>query len=157
MDVRLRALIDEYLAAIQEALDLFRRHKGLGPEAVMCWRQQDELARQIGHIDPAGQIPYFFHGIGCTVHLPAGAVDWDFGHGGRSDGFDAWRLARFAQERPSRHGEFTDSHALEKLLLQAEVEGLVERFPDREHDRLFYLKSHPSERSAPVPDAAGEA
>jgi hypothetical protein len=87
MDAQLRGLIDEYLAAIREALSLFRTHKGLEPDAVMCWREQDELAQQIGYVDATGKIPFFFHGIGCAVHLPAGAVDWDFGHGGRFDGY----------------------------------------------------------------------
>jgi hypothetical protein len=150
MDAQLRGLIDEYLAAIREALSLFRTHKGLEPDAVMCWREQDELAQQIGYVDATGKIPFFFHGIGCAVHLPAGAVDWDFGHGGRFDGFDAWRLARFAEERSPRHGAHTDWRALEALLLQAEAEGFLERFPDRDFDPLFYLAASPDDAADPA-------
>lgn len=144
MDARLRDLIDEYLAAIREALALFRTHRGMDAHSVMNWRSQEGL-EQIGHVDPDGTIPYFFHGIGCAVHLPDGAVDWDFGHGGRSDGFDAWRLARFARARSARFGAFTDAGTVEALLLEAEADGFVERFPDREHDRLFYLRAPPAQ------------
>jgi len=27
-------------------------------------------------------------------------IDWDFGHGGRMDGFDYWRIQCFLDERP---------------------------------------------------------
>lgn len=100
-----------------------------------------------------GEVPYFFRGIGCAVHLPAGAVDWDFGHEGRSDGFDAWRLARFAENRSTEYAEITDWRTLQALLVQAESRGFVERFPDREYDRLFYLK--PSASPAAEPGWAG--
>jgi hypothetical protein len=36
------------------------------------------------------------------VHLgPDLHIDWDFGHGGRMDGFDLWRLQQFLDERPN--------------------------------------------------------
>lgn len=105
---------------------------------VMCWRQQG--LPQTGHIDPGRGIPYFFHGIGCCVHLRSGRVDWDFGHGGRADGFDAWRLSRFAADRAGQYPEFLDWRRVDVLLRQAEMEGLVERFPEREHGTLYYLR-----------------
>jgi hypothetical protein len=137
---RLRLLIHDFQAGVRESLGLFQEHRGLDAAAVMCWRQQEELP-QIGHIDAAGEIPYFFHGIGCCVHLPSGAVDWDFGHGGRSDGFDGWRLARFASERAGKYPEFIDASRVAALLENAEREGWVERFPERDHDTLYYLRA----------------
>lgn len=39
---------------------------------------------------------YYKHGVGCDVRLPEKSVDFDFGENGEIDGFDAWRLAKFA-------------------------------------------------------------
>ncbi|MDQ2150960.1 hypothetical protein RBI22_19865 [Alcaligenaceae bacterium C4P045] len=40
---------------------------------------------------------YFKHGFGCTVLLPVGAIDFDFGRHGEINGFDWWRLTSFAK------------------------------------------------------------
>ncbi len=38
-----------------------------------------------------------FHGIGCRFDISKRVVDVDFGPGGRCDGFDAWRLHKYAE------------------------------------------------------------
>src|SRR6185295_8225991 len=93
---RLVSLINEYQIKVLEAADLFKKHKGIAPDELMYWRQAG-LPRE-GFVDPEQTIEYFFHGIGCRVSLPSGEVDWDFGHDGRLDGFDAWRLGCFAED-----------------------------------------------------------
>jgi hypothetical protein len=73
---------------------------------------------QRGWLDDERSVSYFFHGIGCRVEFGLVEVDFDFGRRGRHDGFDAWRLARFAATVP----EFDQFQDVDKL--HAELESL---------------------------------
>ncbi|GGM30190.1 DUF6896 domain-containing protein [Pseudomonas asuensis] len=66
-----------------------------------------------------GGVPYFKHGYGCAVKLPTGTIDFDFGKRGEIDGFDEWRLIRFAGLKLFEYG-FPSEDSL-KECFKAEV------------------------------------
>lgn len=97
MNEEFKTVIRSFQADVQRGLALFRQHRGL--DDIRAWREHG-LSRN-GYLDTAEQHYYFFHGIGCELQLsPEIYIDWDFGHGGRMDGFDHWRLKQFIEERP---------------------------------------------------------
>ncbi len=65
-----------------------------------------------------GGVRYRKHGYGCEVFLPDGAVDFDFGERGQIDGFDPWRLKRFAGKRLGEYG-FGSEQELEMMFKDA--------------------------------------
>ena len=87
MTPEIRKMIDVYLA--------------VGAEAIRDLQQSFPLLknmfdrRKLG-IPREGTLPsgrtYSFHGIGCRFELNETTVDIDFGIGGETNGFDAWRL-----------------------------------------------------------------
>ncbi len=135
MQERFTELIFAYQTRVREALALFEQHKGI--TQLMDWRRNG-LPRA-GFVDPAQTIEYYFHGIGCCVDLPGGPVDWDFGHDGRTDGFDSWRLWQFADEGTPDFPEFKHKETLETAFAEAKAQGVICRpYRDRQ-DRLYYF------------------
>lgn len=131
----LREVVRAFQADVQRALSLFREHRNA--EGVHAWRSLG--FEQTGHIDTEKRYPYFFHGIGCCVHLDRNAhIDWDFGHGGRANGFDLWRLRKFLEGRPQLQASLPLSE-LEALFDAAVRNGSIVS-PWRAHwDHLYYL------------------
>lgn len=66
------------------------------------------------------------------------SVDFDFGHDGRTDGFDAWRLWRFAKQFPNRYGTWQELDVVEQAL-QDLIERGVAAGSGHESDNLFYI------------------
>lgn len=81
-----------------------------------------------------GEILYVKHGAGCTVYLPDGKVDFDFGSRGEIKGFDLWRLSLFAGEKLSTYG-FESEDTLEVCFDAAVAEGHLVR----SDDFIFYV------------------
>jgi hypothetical protein len=100
MDNHLARLISDYQASVRAAVELMQQSRIPMPDTDADWAATDIPQR--GELD--GGIPYFKHGYGCAVRLPAGSVDFDFGEHGEIDGFDAWRLVSFAGSRLSEYG-----------------------------------------------------
>ena len=100
MDNHLARLISDYQASVRAAVELLQQSGIPLPATDADWAATDIPQR--GELD--GGIPYFKHGYGCAVRLPAGSVDFDFGEHGEIDGFDAWRLVGFAGSRLSEYG-----------------------------------------------------
>ncbi len=100
------------------------------PHSNLQWIQSD--------IPPKGllddDIMYVKHGTGCRVYLPTGEIDFDFGNLGEINGFDLWRLSRFASDKLSTYG-FESQDALERCFETAVSEGHVVR----SEDSLFYV------------------
>jgi hypothetical protein len=74
----------------------------------------------------ANGLEFSFHGIGCRIEDGTLSVDFDFMPGGKSGGFDAWRLHLFSEENPSIVGVWSEKEvraALERL----EAQGLIQR------------------------------
>lgn len=93
MNHKLRTLIESYLSAVKEAIQLLVASGIELPTSNTEWAisgiaQRGELV---------GGIKYFKHGYGCAVQLTSGSVDFDFGPKGEYNGFDEWRLWRFLQ------------------------------------------------------------
>jgi hypothetical protein len=100
MNSNLARLISDYQGAVREAVAVMRDSGIELPATSMDWAANGIPQRGTFK----GGIPYFKHGYGCSVRLPSGAVDFDFGEQGEIDGFDAWRLASFAGPRLSEYG-----------------------------------------------------
>ncbi|MBB3857942.1 hypothetical protein FHY29_003392 [Xanthomonas arboricola] len=100
MNSNLARLISDYQSAVREAIGLMRDSGIKLPTSNADWAANGIPQR--GTLK--GDIPYFKHGYGCSVKLPSGAVDFDFGEHGETNGFDAWRLASFSGPRLSEYG-----------------------------------------------------
>ena len=135
---RLLKLVQEYQSKVLEAASLFEKHKGVLPIHLMSWRQCN--LPQAAFLDPENKISYSFHGIGCRDDLPEGEIDWDFGNEGRLDGFDAWRLWRFADEGTESFSEFKNKSLLDKTFAEAISDGMIHRPHRHLQDDLYYLR-----------------
>jgi hypothetical protein len=141
----LKTVVRAFQADVRRGLALFREHTG--SDDLLSWRSR--RLPLSGHLDPDRKHYYSFHGIGVRVQLESDLhIDWDFGHDGRMDGFDEWRLQRFLDERP----EMQSVLPLENL--SAVFEGAVSDgsivSPWREqHDSLYYITDdlHPTENA----------
>src|SRR5690349_18226303 len=103
----LAQLIRDYRAAVAEAVDLLVRSGIPRPSSNYEW--VGTVVPQSGKF--VGEIGYFSHGFGCSVDLPSGSVDFDFGEHGEIDLFDFGRLNYFAKGRLSHYG-FSSERAL---------------------------------------------
>lgn len=100
MDQRLLTLINDYFGAVSSVVQLLEQSGIARPSSNTDWACS--AIPQMGVL--VGEVKYFKHGYGCTVHLKGGAVDFDFGAKGEINGFDAWRLASFSEGRLARYG-----------------------------------------------------
>lgn len=97
---------------------------------------------------------FAFHGVGCRVEMGGKSVDFDFGEEGRHDGFDAWRLWLYAEERHDRYPMFRDCHSIEHLIMEAARQGRI-RHLNIQGDispHLFYLAIESSKKLDALPD-----
>jgi hypothetical protein len=85
-----------------------------------------------GYIPGRPRITYRFHGIGLLLRIGRRRIDIDFGHGGRTGGFDSWRLCFFARHRPAEFPEFQDEQVIKAALAKARADGEIGKpFLDR--------------------------
>ncbi|MCF6759513.1 DUF6896 domain-containing protein [Pseudomonas fragi] len=109
MDERLASLINDYLQAIRTALILMQKSGVSLPHTSAEW-----IDTNLSHLPSLNDdINYLKHGNGCSVDLPDGAVDFDFGRRGEISGLDAWRLGQFAKKRQETYGFSTDKELYE--------------------------------------------
>jgi len=90
----LRKLINAYCSKASELIP--RLSTALGFELPIkngAWASLDIPYR--GKTDDGLQ--YFKHGFGVAIKFDGGEIDVDFGDNGEYDGFDGWRLFRFAK------------------------------------------------------------
>jgi hypothetical protein len=127
-------LIRDYTSTTATAVAQLRRECGV-EDLLQGWHQR----RYPQHGKLSDGAEYHFHGIGCCVERPEVDVDLDFGPGGRADGFDAWRLWRFAKQFPTRYPDLQERDALERALQALVDEGVVVA-SGVEHDHLLYLR-----------------
>lgn len=118
MNKQLADLIRDYQSKVHEALVLMQRSGIRMPGSSWQWLKTG--IPQKGLLD--GDIEYIKHGVGCTVYLADGKVDFDFGKRGEIKGFDIWRLSIFANERSSTYG-FESQDDLERLFETAVSDG----------------------------------
>lgn len=100
MNKKLKKLVLAYQASVRTAVELMQQSGIPLPVTSSEW-----IATEIpAHGELVGGVTYYKHGAGCLVDLPSGAVDFDFGSLGEIDGFDAWRLAKFAGSEFAKYG-----------------------------------------------------
>jgi hypothetical protein len=105
-------------------------------ENPMLWREAG--VRQKGAFGQQDAVLYFFHGIGCRVQTGNILVDWDYGNGGRTDGFDFWRLRSFVSDWKDKYVEFCDEDLLKSVFQESINKGLIHQPFLSEQDDLFY-------------------
>ena len=118
MDARLALLVQDYLSAVATAVRLLAESGIPLPESNVGWAANDIPQTGLLH----RRIKYFKHGYGCAVQLPGGSVDFDFGAHGETNGFDAWRLSSFADNRLVEYG-FASETELNQAFEQAAAAG----------------------------------
>ncbi|KOQ22612.1 DUF6896 domain-containing protein [Achromobacter xylosoxidans] len=164
MDVRLLQVIREYQISVRRSVELMCASGIAMPSSGHDWAQMDIPRR--GVLDR--NVPYYKHGYGCTVSLPSGTVDFDFGRHGEINGFDPWRLASFAKFNLAAYG-FETSESLEEAFQEAVQRGEIvwseptiyylkncerifaveishnkpdDKLPHRDHDVILALYTH---------------
>lgn len=87
---------------------------------------------------PSG-VEYEFHGVGCCFIINGKCVDMDFGHGGRCDGFDLWRISFFVEEWQEKYPMMGEKEIKQQFadLVKSEV---VKQSNDK-YDKLYYFSS----------------
>lgn len=132
----LQRLIVEYQRRVSEACRLLRERLPFDGNLLKA-RMHREVPQK-GWLDDSQSVSYSFHGIGCHVRFGSVDVDFDFGPGGRHDGFDAWRLAKFA-ETFEGFEQFHDTDKLGAELESLERGGMLVRFGTRLDGHLYYF------------------
>lgn len=126
-------LIHDYTTMTKAAAAQLRRELG-SQDLLQAWQQRQVPQR--GSLSDGSA--YQFHGIGCSIERADDIdLDFDFGPGGRADGFDAWRLWRFAKQFPGKYPDLQQRNAVEKALQVLVDQGVV-RPSDAERDSLLY-------------------
>lgn len=119
MKSELRNLIEAYRTAASEPIP--RLSEALGfklPITNTRW-----VGLDIPHKGITGDgLQYFKHGYGVAIKFDGGAIDIDFGDEGEYDGFDGWRLFRFAKDS-NFHTPYKDHREVEADIKDAEAKG----------------------------------
>lgn len=118
MDEKLQRLIADYQTNVRRAVALMHRSGIKMPYSAFAWVQTDIPHR--GILDDG--VPYFKHGAGCEVIFETVPVDFDFGENGEIDGFDLWRLTRFAAHGLQDYG-FNTPDEVEQAFDAAKTSG----------------------------------
>ena len=118
MNKKLKKLVLAYQASVRTAVELMQQSGIPLPITSGDWIANEIPAQ--GEL--VGGVTYYKHGAGCLVDLPSGAVDFDFGTLGEIDGFDAWRLAKFAGSEFAKY-EFETKEEIETSFQSAVKSG----------------------------------
>jgi hypothetical protein len=86
-------LITDYQRAAKTTVTGLK--KQTGSNTLLADMRDGKIPRRGKLLQPRGK--YQFHGVGCLFEVNKRIVDIDFGPGERFDGFDAWRLHRYAE------------------------------------------------------------
>jgi hypothetical protein len=134
--MRIMELIREYTTLTMAAAATLQRELGV-ENLLQAWKQRQ--VPQHGSLNDGSL--YRFHGVGCGIERTDGTdLDFDFGPGGRADGFDAWRLWQFAKQYPTRYRDLQQLDQVKDALKALEEGGIV-RPSGAEHDYLLYLRA----------------
>jgi len=132
MNPDLLKIIHDFQEKVEEANELLKKY--LGTDEPHNWGPPIEQVGVLG-----GKHKYFFHGIGCTVHLSTkDIVDFDYGANGRVDGFDEWRLCGFFETRQKIYPNVTGCD-IKRWFKEAIESREIEKSESREYGNLYYL------------------
>ncbi len=119
MNNRLKTLIDAYKATVARAVAALEASDIPRPATTTEWVGYEVPGR--GGLVGGGE--YFIHGFGCAVRLTDTSVDFDFGDHGQIDGFDWYRLSRFAGNQMYTRYGIRDEVELRSLIDDAHGSG----------------------------------
>lgn len=129
-------LIVDYRRAVRVGIDALRATSAIDGDLIAGWR--GGLVPRVGRLSsPSGR--YTFHGVGCRFEIARRVVDVEFGPNGRHDGFDAWRLAAYAESAFEWHA--LTAVSIERGLHALERGGVVYRPVWDPSPHLYYLQS----------------
>lgn len=130
------ALIHQYVTRVSQCISLMRKHFGV--HDLLSGVREGRIPKRgvIGDSDLA----FSFHGIGCTIDMPDGSVEFDFGPNGDVGGFDAYRLTLFAQNCSTGMSEVTSEDEVRKELSLLQNQGIVIAPGLEPSPSLFYLR-----------------
>jgi len=132
MNNELQILISDFLKDVEKANQLLESH--LQTDTPFQWQGSFE---QIGLLN--GKHKYFFHGIGCKVHLSENeTIDFDYGLNGRIDGFDEWRLICFYESRRIRYPLLSKEN-INLLFKEAIKSKSIIQLNIKSYDSLYYF------------------
>jgi hypothetical protein len=136
-------LLELILAFERETADMLREFLQRAGFQSLYEAREARMPRQ-GYLSGRPRIVYRFHGIGVRLRIGPRLIDFNFGGGGRTGGFDSWKLWQFALGRPARFPELQDEKMLEAALAGAREAGEVGKpFLDRA-DWLEYRLAGPA-------------
>lgn len=133
-------LIMEYQLAVLGFVQAFRRRFKVDEGAHILSLVMSGKLPDVGSLDDRYETRYQFHGVGCSFTSDRGELDFDFGPGGRHDGFNGWKLWMFAQSLPEDYPMFQRLKVVESVLGELVTDGLVERPRWAPSPHLCYLK-----------------
>lgn len=127
------AVIQAYRKEVDHGLSLFEKQVGRR-DFISAWRE--------GTLEKTGVLSdgteYEFHGVGCCLFINDHEVDFDFSVDGRPDGFDSWKLWRYAKQFPDRFPRYQSKDELEKDFGNLLADGMiVQLFPAQ--SPLYFL------------------
>ena len=132
MNNNLNEIIRDFLENVEVANEMLKKY--LNTDEPHNWSHPIE---QVGLLD--GRFKYFFHGVGCAVHISrTEVVDFDYGANGRIDGFDHWRLWSFVDDRKAKYSLVT-SEDIKQWLDEAVKSGEIERSITEKYGSLFFF------------------
>ncbi|OZG69896.1 hypothetical protein BTA51_28815 [Hahella sp. CCB-MM4] len=136
MNSELRQVISDFQDKVKEANELLKHY--LGTDEPHNWNRPLEQVGVLG-----GKHKYFFHGVGCRVHISnKDVVDFDYGTNGRIDGFDVWRLCTFINTRRKKYPHIQESDI--KGWFQEAIEANeIKKLDSKEYGNLYYLVQAP--------------
>jgi hypothetical protein len=145
MDGRFLAPVRSYQAAATAALAELLARSGVSHP--FDWREAG--LPLVGTLPGNPPLHYQFHGAGPAMHLgDRPEVDFDFGHDGRTTGFNGWWLRRFAEDTTVEFLEFREKDAVATALEDAIASGeVVQSFRERQDD-LWYLMADVADEQA---------
>ncbi|MEQ1686175.1 MAG: hypothetical protein ABL916_21205 [Burkholderiaceae bacterium] len=120
MNQNLASLIAAFQNAVAEAVALMEESGIARPLTNTAWVETEH--QESGFLQNG--VRYYKHGYGCSVHLPQGVVNFDFGANGEIDGFDCNRIILFAENHKSAFGSATKgeiTRAYEHALQEGEI------------------------------------
>jgi hypothetical protein len=94
-------------------------------------------------------IAIYSHGYGVELKFDGRTIDFDWGDNGEPDGFDAWRLTKFARDNGLELE--TDYHGVQIWLDDAELEGTLVKSGKLYFDPL--RRANPSSIPNPSPNS----
>ncbi len=132
MNIELRKIIFDFQEKVEEAHELLKKY--LETNEPHNWGPPIEQVGLLG-----GKHNYFFHGIGCKVHISKkDIVDFDYGENGRIDGFDEWILCEFIRTRRKQYSKVQESD-IKQWFREAIEAKEIKKSDSSEYGNLYYL------------------